>query len=89
MKMQIVIKLTDKDGKVENHPIDVEAELPETGDNLIDNVEKAILKLNKVAIRLAIESYLEELSKKKPELRKELMAELSRIMPPNTKSTEK
>jgi len=66
MKMQIVIKLTDKDGKVENHPIDVEAELPETGDNLIDNVEKAILKLNKVAIRLAIESYLEELSKKNP-----------------------
>lgn len=89
MKMQIQIKLIDKDGIEEIHPIEVEAEMPETGDYLIDHVEKAILKLNKEAIRLAIESYLEELSKKKPEMRKELMEELSRLMPRSTKSTEK
>lgn len=89
MNMRIQITITDKDGKTEVHPIEVEGELPETGNLLIDNVEQAILQLNKSAIRAAIANYLEELSKKKPERRKELMAELSRLMPPPTGSTEK
>jgi hypothetical protein len=89
MKMRINIEITDNEGIAETHAIDVEAELPETGDLLIDNVEKEILKLNKQAIRQAIEVYLEELSKKKPELRKPLMEGLSRLIPPPTESTEK
>lgn len=89
MKMKINIEITDNEGIAETHTVEVEAEIPENGDLLIDNVEKAILKLNKQAIRQAVEAYLEELSKKKPELRKPLMEELSRLMPPPTESTEK
>lgn len=88
MKMKINIEITDNEGIAETHTIEVEAEIPENGDKLIDNVEKAILKLNKEAIRQAVEAYLEELSKKKPELRKPLMEELSRLIPPPTESTE-
>jgi len=89
MKMKINIEITDNEGIAETHTIEVEAEIPEHGDFLIDNVEKEILKLNKQAIRLAVEVYLEELSKKKPELREKLMAELSRLIPAPTESTEK
>lgn len=64
MKMKINIEITDNEGIAETHTVEVEAELPEHGDLLIDNVEKAALKLNKQAIRLAVEAYLEALSKK-------------------------
>lgn len=89
MKMKINIEITDNEGVAETHTVEVEAEIPETGDMLIDNVEKEILKLNKQAIRQAVEVYLEKLSKKKPKLRKELMEELSRLIPPPTESTGK
>ena len=88
MNMRIQITITNQDGQTEVHPIDVEAALPETGDLLIDNVEQAVIRLNKAAIRAAIVQYLEELSKKKPEMRKQLMAELSRLMPSPTESKE-
>ncbi len=87
MLMRIQISLTDSEGHTEMHPIDVEAEMPEMGDRIIDDVEQAVLALNKEVIRAAIVGYLEELSKKKPELRPELMAELSRLMPDSTRST--
>ena len=87
MHMRIHISLTDSEGHTEMHPIDVEAEMPEMGDRIIDDVEQAVLALNKEAIRAAIVGYLEELSKKKPEMRQELMAELSRLMPDSTQLT--
>ena len=87
MLMRIQISLTDSEGHTEMHPIDVEAEMPEMGDRIIDDGEQAVLALNKVAIRAAIVEYLEELSKKKPEMRQELMAELSRLMPDPTPLT--
>ena len=87
MLMRIQISLTDSEGHTEMHPIDVEAEMPEMGDRIIDDGEQAVLALNKVAIRAAIVEYLEELSKKKPEMRQELMAELSRLMPDSTRLT--
>ena len=87
MLMRIQISLTDSAGHTEMHPIDVEAEMPEMGDRIIDDVEQSVLALNKVAIRAAIVEYLEELSKKKPEMRQELMAELSRLMPDPTRLT--
>lgn len=58
-------KLTNSNGEVENHSIKVDAELPESGPMLIDNVEKIMLESNKDAIRRAVATYLEELSKKK------------------------
>ena len=87
MLMRIQISLTDSAGHTEMHPIDVEAEMPEMGERIIDDVEQAVLALNKVAIRAAIVEYLEELSKKKPEMRQELIAELSRLMPDPTPLT--
>ncbi len=60
----------------QNHQVLVEAMLPEAGPSLIDNVEKAILELNKEAIRQAVVVYFEELSKKKPEKSKEIMVAL-------------
>lgn len=63
-RISITIDLTNSDGEVESHPIEVEAVLPEEGTKLIDNVEKVILELNKEAIRQAASTYLEELSKK-------------------------
>ena len=58
MNMRIQISLTDSDGHTEMHPIDFEAEMPEMGDRIIDDVEQAVLALNKVAIRAAIVGYL-------------------------------
>src|SRR5665648_648525 len=52
-KISITIDLTNSEGEVESHPIEVEAVLPEEGTKLIDNVEKVILELNKEAIRQA------------------------------------
>ena len=46
-KISITLDLTNSDGEVESHPIEVEAILPEEGTKLIDNVEKVILELNK------------------------------------------
>jgi len=88
-KIRINIDFTGLDGKTETHPIEVEAELPEDGLKLIDNVEKAILELNKDAIRQAVSTYLEELSKKKPELSKEIREALSKQTLLNIESTEK
>ncbi len=87
MHMRIHISLTDSEGHTEMHPIEVEAEMPEMGDRIIDDVEQAVLALNKEVIRAAIVRYLEELSTKKPEMRQELMAELSRLMPDSTRLT--
>lgn len=66
MNMRIQITITDKHGNAEVHPIDVEAEMPEAGTLVIDEVEQAVLALNRGAIRQAIVAYLEELSKKSP-----------------------
>ncbi len=63
-EIMINLKLTNPSGEVENHPVKVDVELPEFGPMLIDNVEKAILEANKDAIRRAVSTYLEELSKK-------------------------
>ncbi len=82
-KIRINIDFSNSDGETETHQVEVEAVLPESGPKLIDNVEKAILKANKEAIRQAIVLYFEELSKKKPERSKELMEVLSeQILPP-------
>jgi len=88
-KIRINIDFTGLDGKVESHPIEVEAVLPEDGINIIDNVEKAVIELNKDAIRQAVSTYLEELSKKKPELSKDIEEVLSKQILLNTGSTEK
>lgn len=66
MKMRINIEIIDNEGQVEIHPILVETELPEDGAKIIDDVEKKMLDLNKKAVLLAIETYMEELSKKSP-----------------------
>ncbi len=47
MNMRIPISRTDADGHTEMYPIDFEAELPEVGDQIIDDVEQAVLALNK------------------------------------------
>ena len=47
MNMRIQITLTNQDGQTAAHPIAVEAELPETGDLVIDPVEQAVIRLNK------------------------------------------
>ncbi len=87
--ISININLTNLDGELESHPIEVEAVLPEDGSNLIDNVEKAVLELNKDVIRQAVSTYLEEVSKKKPELSKDIEEALSKQGHQNTESTEK
>ena len=61
----------------------------ESGPRLIDNVEKAILELNKKAIRLAVVAYFEDLSKKKPEKSREIMEALSEQILPRIESMEK
>jgi len=89
VNIRINIDLTNSDGKTEVHQVEVEAMLPESGPKLIDNVEKAILELNKEAIRQAVVVYFEELSKKKPEKSKEIMAALSEQILPHIESMEK
>jgi len=88
-KMRISIDFMGLDDRVESHSIEVEAVLPEDGVNIIDNVEKTVLKLNKDAIRQAVSIYLEELSKKKPKSSKEIEEVLFKRMLLNTESTEK
>jgi len=82
-------KFTNVTGDIENHPVKVEVELPESGPMIIDNVEKAILEANKDAIRRAVSTYLEELSKKKPELKEEINKMLFRLTLPPTEWTRK
>lgn len=89
VNIRINIDFTNSDGKTEAHQVEVEALLPESGPKLIDNVEKAILELNKEAIRQAVVSYFEELAKKKPETSKEIMAALSEQILPRIESMEK
>ena len=88
MNRRIQITITGTNGP-EVHTIDVAGEMPEHGELLIDRGEQEVLQLNRDAIRAAIVVYVEELVKKKPARRKELMAELSRLMPDHTPSTEK
>ena len=89
VSIHINIDLTNSDGESEVHQVEVEAMLPESGPKLIDNVEKAILELNKEAIRQAVVVYFEELSKKKPEKNKEIMAALSEQILLHIESMEK
>ena len=81
MNLRIQMTLTDQDGHTEIHPVDVEVVLPENGDMLIDNVEQEILRINRDVIRTTISTYLEELSKKKPAMREDLMKAWSEQMP--------
>lgn len=89
VNIRINIDLTNSEGETEAHQVEVEAVLPESGPRLIDNVEKAILELNKKAIRQAVVTYFEELSKKKPEKSKEIMEALSEQILPRIESMEK
>jgi len=89
VNIRINIDLTNSDGETEAHQVEVEAILPESGPKLIDNVEKAILKLNKEAIHQAVVAYFENLSKKKPKKSKELMAASSKQILPHIESMEK
>jgi acyl-CoA reductase-like NAD-dependent aldehyde dehydrogenase len=89
VNIRINVDLTNSEGETEAHQVEVEAELPESGPKLIDNVERAILELNKDAIRQAVVAYFEDLSKKKPEKSKEIMAALSEQILPRIESMEK
>lgn len=88
MNLRIQITIEDKNGHTEVHPVDVDVEMPEDGPMIIDQVEQEILRVNRAVILTTISTYLEELSKKKPELREELMAAWSRQMPTLMPSTE-
>ena len=81
MNLRIQMTITDNEGHTEIHPVDVEVAMPETGPMLIDDVEQEILRVNRDVIRTTIAAYLEELSKKKPAIREELMTLLSQPMP--------
>lgn len=87
--IRINIEIANSDGQLETHQVEVEAALPESGPKIIDNVEKAILELNKDAIRQAVSTYMEELSKKKPELSKEIEEVLYKQILQDTELTEK
>ena len=89
MNLRIQITIQDKNGHTEVHPVDVDVEMPEDGPMIIDEVEREILRVNRDVIRNTISAYLEELSKKKPELREELMAAWSRQMTALMPSMEK
>ncbi|PSR21829.1 MAG: hypothetical protein C7B43_21055 [Sulfobacillus benefaciens] len=89
MNLRIQITIQDKNGHTEVHPVDVDVEMPEDGPMIIDEVEREILRVNRDVIRNTISAYLEELSKKKPELREELMAAWSRQMTTLMPLTEK
>ena len=89
MKFRINIDFTDDHGKTDTHTIQVEAQLSEIDAVSIDNVEKSLLALNKEAIRQAIVAYFEDLSKKKPERSKEILAALSEQILPHIESMGK
>lgn len=89
MNLRIQISIQDKNGHTEIHPVDVEVEMPEDGPMIIDDVEREILRVNRDVIRNTISAYLEELSKKKPELREELMTAWSHQMTTFMPLTEK
>ena len=89
VNIRINIDFKNSDGETEFHEVEVEAMLPDSGPKLIENVEKAILELNKEAIRQAVVVSFEELSKKKPEKSKELMAVLSEQILLHIESMEK
>jgi len=88
-KFRISIDFTGLDGQTETHSIQVEAKLPEGDAMSIDKVEKALLALNKEAIRQAIIAYFEDLSKKKPELNKHIEEVLSKQILPSIESMGK
>lgn len=89
MNLRIQITIQDNAGHTEVHPVDVNVEMPENGPMIIDHVEQEILRVNRDVILATISAYLEELSKKKPELREALMAEWSRQMSTLMPWTEK
>ncbi len=89
MNLRIQITIQDNTGHTKVHPVNVNVEMPEDGPMIIDNVEQEILRVNRDVILATISTYLEELSKKKPALREELMAEWSRQMSTLMPSTEK
>jgi actin-like ATPase involved in cell morphogenesis len=86
--IRINIEFTNSNGEMETHQVEVETVLPESGPKIIDNVEKTTLELNKDAIRQAVSTYMEELSKKKPELSKDIKEEVFKQILLNTESTE-
>lgn len=89
VKFRINIDFTNDNGLTETHTIQVEAKLPEADTVSIDGVEKALLALNKEAIRQATVAYFEELSKKKPEKSKEITVALSEQILPRIESMGK
>lgn len=88
-RFNITLDFTKDNGELESHHIEVEAEVPESGPLLIDNIEQVIMEMNKDAIRQAVSKYLEELSKKKPEMKADIDKALSRLTLPITEWMEK
>lgn len=88
-KIEMNIKVTNHKGEQELHTITVDAIIPEADSTNISKVEQAFLALNKEAIRRAMVTYMEELSKKKPSMNKAIEAELSKQILSRIESTEK
>lgn len=88
-KIEMNIKVTNQKGEQETHTILVDAIIPEKDSTNISKVEQVFLALNKEAIRRAVAVYLEELSKKKPEISKAIEAEIPRQILSRIESTEK
>lgn len=69
-KMEIIIRFKDENGNEETKPVTVEVDVPNhkefpTFREGFDNLERAVLQARKEATEKAIESYMEEMSKKK------------------------
>lgn len=88
-KIEMKIKITDESGKVKSQTVDLQSFMTEEEACSIDKVEKAVLSLNKEAIRQAVAKHLEAMSKKKQKMNNLQEEESSKKILPNTKLTEK
>ncbi len=74
MKIEIIVKFKNEDGTETLKPITIDTDIPEFDefkgpDNFREvfyKCERAVLKARNTAAELAMEEYLNELSKKKP-----------------------
>lgn len=63
-KIKINVGIEDMSTKGENNDIYMDLEIDEESACSIDKIEKALLRVNREAIRAAISAHLEEISKK-------------------------
>ena len=74
-KIKVSIVISDDSGETDGSTVHVENLLPEEDACSIDSVERAMLSINRQAVKEAVAKHLETMSKKKPKTSETKMEE--------------